>query len=92
MESISEAHRAGSPCASSKHLHDGVSQSFEHNFGSIGSVSESAGVKFCAARAQWPDKMKVVAAVHNSICFISISCVIGLPAKSTIPTYIICQA
>ena len=92
MKSISETQNSGSPCASSKHLHDDVSQSLEHNSGNIDSVSESAGVKFCAARAQWPDKMKVVAAVHNSICFISISCVIGLPAKSTIPTYIICQA
>eukprot|EP00985_Skeletonema_marinoi_P004969 scaffold2159_cov69-Skeletonema_marinoi.AAC.2 len=46
-ESISDAHSAGFPNASSIHLHDDVSQPSEQNAGNIG--SESDRVKFWAA-------------------------------------------
>ncbi len=39
MESISVAHSAGFPYASSIHLHDDVSQPSEHSFGNIISIS-----------------------------------------------------
>ena len=69
-ESISDAHSAGSPYASSIHLHDDVSQPLEHHSGNIGSVSASA--RFCAARAPWPVRKEAVAAVYSSnCCFIS---------------------
>ena len=63
VESISETHSSGFPYASSIHLHDDASQPSEHNSGRIFYVSESAGVKFSAARAraQCPDKMTVAA-------------------------------
>eukprot|EP00984_Skeletonema_dohrnii_P007890 scaffold2907_cov124-Skeletonema_dohrnii-CCMP3373.AAC.2 len=46
-ESISDAHSAGFPNASSIHLHDNASQPSEQKGGNIG--SESARVKFWAA-------------------------------------------
>ena len=72
MESISVAHSAGSPYASSIHLHEDASQPLEHNSGNIFSVSGSAGDKFSAAD-KCPDKMTVTAAVYSSNCFISVS-------------------